>query len=647
MKMPAILLPLAILLLLAPPAMSADTDWWNKEWTARKSLTIDTGKTGVEIAEPAGTSLVLVRLHQGNFNFALAKENGADLRFVAEDGKTVLDHQIEKWDALMNEAFVWVKVPEIKGGAQTKFWLYSGVEGEKIEEGGDPKAAYDAETVLAYHFATGTPADATKNANNASSGGTMFEGALIGPGMRLLGNTAIKIPASESFKWTEGQPMTLSAWVKVTAPGDEGVLFQWSDGPNQLEVGAAKGIPYVEIRNASGTTRTPSGDPLPTNAWKHLAVVANATTTTLYVDGKEYGKIDVGIPALTTEAVLGANKDGRGGLVGELDEFEISRADRGAGWAKFAFVSQAGGEPASKLIVPGEDEGSGGGGGHSKMLEHVSLFGDIAKNMMFDGWMAVGLCVIMMAIGWTVAASKFVTLGKIEKGNEQFQKLWRTLASDLTAMDMDDPEAAKSFGGGLGKKALRLLKNSPLYHVYHVGVSEIDHRLGKGKNKGQGLSARSIQALRAALDASIVHEQHRLNKGIVYLTISIAGGPYVGLLGTVVGVMITFAIIAKSGNVDVNSIAPGIASALLATTVGLLVAIPALFMYSFLSTRIKEVIGTMQVFIDEFVAKVAEFYPPPGEGGMSVPIRQIRTPEEAMRDEVEAVDEEIATGERR
>ncbi|MFM8983026.1 MAG: MotA/TolQ/ExbB proton channel family protein, partial [Spartobacteria bacterium] len=212
-------------------------------------------------------------------------------------------------------------------------------------------------------------------------------------------------------------------------------------------------------------------------------------------------------------------------------------------------------------------------------------------------------------------------------------KLWHDVATDLTAMDLDNPDAAKSFGGKLGAKTLSLLADSPLYHVYHVGSEEIRHRLGFGKNKGQGLSARSIQAIRAALDAALVHEQHRLNKGIVYLTVSIAGGPYVGLLGTVVGVMITFAIIAKSGEVDVNSIAPGIASALLATTVGLLVAIPALFMYSFLNTRIKGVIGSMQVFIDEFVAKVAEFYPPPAEAGLTVPIRQIRTPEEAARQE--------------
>jgi len=143
--------------------------WWNKEWTARKQITVDTGKTGTEISEPVGTALVLLRLHQGNFNFGAAKENGADLRFVAEDDKTVLEHQVEKWDGLMNEAFVWVRVPDIKPGSQAKFWLYSGVQGDKIEEGLDPKKTYDAETILVYHFIAATPADATKNSNNAAS----------------------------------------------------------------------------------------------------------------------------------------------------------------------------------------------------------------------------------------------------------------------------------------------------------------------------------------------------------------------------------------------------------------------------------------------------------------------------------------------
>ena len=101
----------------------------------------------------------------------------------------------------------------------------------------------------------------------------------------------------------------------------------------------------------------------------------------------------------------------------------------------------------------------------------------------------------------------------------------------------------------------------------------------------------------------------RLNSKLVFLTIGIAGGPYLGLLGTVIGVMITFAVIAKSGQVEVNSIAPGIAGALLATVAGLAVAIPALFAYSYLSSRIKDAVSDMETFIDEFIAKMAEHYP--------------------------------------
>jgi len=133
------------------------------------------------------------------------------------------------------------------------------------------------------------------------------------------------------------------------------------------------------------------------------------------------------------------------------------------------------------------------------------------------------------------------------------------------------------------------------------------------RDEFQGLSGRSITAIRATLDGGQTREIQKLNSQLVFLTIGIAGGPYLGLLGTVIGVMITFAVIAKSGEVEINSIAPGIAGALLATVAGLAVAIPALFVYSYISTRIRDAISDMQVFIDEFVAKIAESYPMRGE----------------------------------
>jgi biopolymer transport protein ExbB len=77
--------------------------------------------------------------------------------------------------------------------------------------------------------------------------------------------------------------------------------------------------------------------------------------------------------------------------------------------------------------------------------------------------------------------------------------------------------------------------------------------------------------------------------------------------------MITFAAIAASGDVNINAIAPGIAAALVATVAGLLVAIPALFGYNYIVTQIKDVSADMQVFIDEFISRLAEAHADQGE----------------------------------
>ena len=86
--------------------------WWDNAWTMRKKITLDTGATGAGIATPIGTTTVLVRLSDANFQFAYAKEDGADLRFVAEDNKTLLPYHVERWDTVFNEGIVWVKVTD-------------------------------------------------------------------------------------------------------------------------------------------------------------------------------------------------------------------------------------------------------------------------------------------------------------------------------------------------------------------------------------------------------------------------------------------------------------------------------------------------------------------------------------------------------
>ena len=116
------LLKLLPLLLLAGSALAAESNWWNPAWTIRKKIDIDTSGKGLAIAEPIGTTTVLVRLHDGVFSFMSSKEDGSDLRFVADDHKTVLKHHVEKWDSLLNEAYVWVQVPDLKPATATAIW---------------------------------------------------------------------------------------------------------------------------------------------------------------------------------------------------------------------------------------------------------------------------------------------------------------------------------------------------------------------------------------------------------------------------------------------------------------------------------------------------------------------------------------------
>ena len=82
----------------------------------RKDITVDAAASGA--TDQIGGARVLVMLHEGNYAFASGKEDGTDLRFIADDNKTELPFYVEKYDALLNEAHVWVKPEELKPGGK-------------------------------------------------------------------------------------------------------------------------------------------------------------------------------------------------------------------------------------------------------------------------------------------------------------------------------------------------------------------------------------------------------------------------------------------------------------------------------------------------------------------------------------------------
>ena len=302
---------------------------------------------------------------------------------------------------------------------------------------------------------------------------------------------------------------------------------------------------------------------------------------------------------------MGNSAAGNNGLVGELDEVQVAGTTRAPEWIKASALAQG---QESILTVYGADA--------QKEGEKVNYFASTMKNVTPDGWVVIIILSVMFVISMLIMIGKAIYLGRVQKANAAFVKEFERLRGDPTALDKneeqdgDDALSESPFMPHIGEQQDKF-KYSNIYRLYHHGVQEMTGRVGlnsSGARPVTSLSPQAIAAIHAAMDATLVRMTQRMQSKMVLLTIAISGGPFLGLLGTVVGVMITFAAIAASGDVNVNAIAPGIAAALAATVAGLGVAIPALFGYNWLNTKIKEVNADMRVFVDEFVTRIAEHY---------------------------------------
>ena len=472
-----LLLGLTAALLSAVPAQA----WWNGDWTSRKKITVDTGATGVPITGDIGTAPVLVRLHDGNFPFTATKSDGSDLRFIAADDKTPLAFHIEKFDSLLNEAFVWVKVPDLKPGAQTTFWLYYGNGGATATRIDDVKGTYDNDTVLVYHFTErGQPAnDASGKNNNARNAGLTVDGAMIGLGLKLDEKNVVTVPASPSLAWIDGAAVTWSAWIKFGASQANAVIFSRLEAGRSLQIGVDRGSPFVEVVADSGKFRSPAGAPMATTGWKHLALTATSTTFTLFLDGEPYATMAAAVPALNGPANFGG--DGPTAFVGEIDEMEISNTTRSAGFVKFAALEQ-GGEKTAKLIVVGEEEQPKNWLAFLK----TGYVGIIIGSLTVDGWIVIGLLGVMGIVSWAVMVGKAFYLGRVSKGNELFLELWRKVATDLSVLDAEDGVDGLvdgAHGDGGATRATRM-------RVEHHGVAGGDHRDDVAADGGHGVRDR-------------------------------------------------------------------------------------------------------------------------------------------------------------
>jgi biopolymer transport protein ExbB len=582
-----LLCTLLALTVLAPHRAEA---WWNSDWSYRTKITVSAGQL------PPGRMPLLVRLHDGNFKFTDAKEDGSDIRFVASDDKTPLRFHIESYDSVLGIAFIWVDVPAAAGGGPTEIWLYH--KNDKATVGADPRGTYDADTALVWHFVerNAPPRDQTANDTTATSPARSIDTALIGRGAHFDGNNTITLPAAPSLAVQAGGALSWSAWFKPSGAGG-GILYARRDGANGLVIGLDQGRPYVAVTTNGVETKGAAADVIAPGGWHHIAIAAS-TQVILYVDGKLAATIASTLPALNSGASLGGDAVPPAGTTaahyaGDIDELEISKIARAPAFFAAAFASQG---PDGQMLSFGEgEENAGMSGGY---------FGVILRSVTLDGWVVISILAVMAVISVLVMISKTRAVNSIAGANKRFLVLFEQAGSDIARLQ-----------ALLAKDQTGRLKQSVLHRISEAAMLEIAHRTAHGGLLV--LNGPAVATIRAKLDRVSAYESRRLNSMMVLLTIAISGGPFLGLLGTVVGVMITFAAIAASGDVNINAIAPGIAAALVATVAGLAVAIPALFGYNYLITRIKDITTEMHVFTDELVTRLAEAYAPRDTTGMA------------------------------
>ena len=176
----------------------------------------------------------------------------------------------------------------------------------------------------------------------------------------------------------------------------------------------------------------------------------------------------------------------------------------------------------------------------------------------------------------------------------------KTLLFRRTKAEMDAFEEEFWSGRPL-EELFRAYKDKPATGLAALFVAAM--REWRRSYEGSGRSIRSLgQRIDKVLDVTIQREVERLESRLLFLASIGSAGPYIGLFGTVWGIMTAFTSIAASKNTSLAVVAPGIAEALFATAIGLFAAIPAVLAYNKLQASVAKAQGRLEGFADEFSA---------------------------------------------
>jgi len=200
------------------------------------------------------------------------------------------------------------------------------------------------------------------------------------------------------------------------------------------------------------------------------------------------------------------------------------------------------------------------------------------------GWIVklvmIGL-IVASVWTWAIIIDKIISYGRMRSALNRFEQVfWSGQSLEELYKTLGDRQTA-----GMGS-------------IFVAAMREWKKSFEKGARSPLGLQNR----IDKAMDLALTREMERLEGRLGFLATVGSAAPFVGLFGTVVGIMTSFQAIAGSKSTSLAVVAPGIAEALLATAIGLLAAIPAVIAYNKLSSDAGKLSARMEGFADEFSA---------------------------------------------
>jgi len=233
--------------------------------------------------------------------------------------------------------------------------------------------------------------------------------------------------------------------------------------------------------------------------------------------------------------------------------------------------------------------------------------GDIAGafwNSTFSGKAIVIVLFLGSAMAWTIMWTKGVQLRFASRTTAEFLEAFRSERTP-TALFTKREEYPGTPLNTIYKAGCHALGGELQAH----GIDPDDLLMGNLTSEShRRLSLNQLETLRSVVDRNVADEALNLEAQMGLLATAVSAAPFLGLLGTVWGVMDSFSGMAESGSASLPAVMPGVSGALLTTVVGLIVALPSMIGYNLLSAHIRRISVQMDNFAEEFISEIQNTY---------------------------------------